>query len=161
MTSGILGYLDWTPEQLAEVERQRDAERQREAAAAEWQAALRHRCAEIDKFAGKQKHMAAQLERHRPTVRPVDMARFAELRQFCNENAWPTGLPILPHALFEFIVSESDKGHKHILQIVRSIRKIHSAAGEDACPSRDPLVEAYLELVRDDETETLNQRKKD
>jgi len=158
MGTGILGYLDWTPEQRAEVDRQIETERQREAAAAEWQIELRRRCAEIDKFAGKQKHMAAQLERHRPTVRPVDMARFAELRQFCNENDWPTALPIIPHALFEFIVSESAKGYRHVLAIVKSIAKIHEAAAEDACPSRDPLVKAYLELVRDDENETLSKK---
>jgi len=161
MGTGICGFVDWGAEEKAEAERLREVERQREAAAAEWQAELRRRCAEIDKFAGKQKHMAAQLERHKPIVRPVDMARFAELRQFCNEHDWPTALPIMPHALFEFIVSENAKGYRHILAIVKSIAKIHEAAAEDACPSRDPLVKAYLELARDDENETLNQSEKD
>src|SRR5215468_811357 len=122
MGTGILGYLDWTEDQKAEAARQCEVARQREAAAAEWQIELRRRCAEIDAMAGK--YMAPQLERHKPTVRPIDMARFAELREFCNTNGWPSSLPIMPHALCEFIVSESGKGHKHILQIAKSIRKI-------------------------------------
>ena len=149
MGTGILGYIDWTEEQKAEAARQCEVERQREAAAAEWQIELRRRCAEIDRFAGM--HMGAQLERQRPIVRPIDKQRFRELQRFCAENDWPTALPTTPHALYEFIVSESVRGHKHILQIAKSIRKIHEAAGEDACPTRDPLVRAYIDLVRDDE----------
>jgi len=156
MGTGICGYLTWSEQEKAEAERLRELERQREAAAAEWQIELRRRCAEIDMFAGK--HMGAQLERQRPIVRPIDKQRFRELQDFCKQNEWPTTLPILPHALHEFTVSESGKGYKHILQIVKSIRKIHEAAGEDACPTRDPLVRAFVELVHDGETETLSKK---
>jgi len=148
MHTGILGYLDWTPEQKAEAARQCEVERQREAAAAEWQIELRRRCAEIDAMAGK--YMRPQLERQRPVVRPIDLARFKELQQFCADNGWPTSLPIMPHALCEHLSSVSG-GYKHLLAITRSISKIHAAAGEDACPTRDPLVRAYIDLVRDDE----------
>jgi hypothetical protein len=152
MASGILGYLDWTDDQKAEAARLREEEAQREAAAADWGAELRRRCAEIDRFAGM--HMGAQLECQRPIVRPIDKQRFREVQAFCARNDWPTTLPIMPHALYEFIVTESGKGHKHILQIAKSIRKIHEAAGEHACPTRDPLVTAFLDLVREEETET-------
>src|SRR5262245_57731439 len=122
-------------------QREREEIAARETAAAEWAAELRHRCADIDLMAGK--YMAPQIERQKPTVKPVDKARFRELQDFCKQNDWPTSLPILPHALYEFIVGESVRGHKHIWQIVKSISKIHeAAAGEDACPTRDPLVKA-------------------
>ena len=156
MGTGILGYLSWTKEEKAEAERLREQEAQREAAALEWQASLRRGCAEIDAMAGK--FMRPQLEKQRPVVRPIDLARFKELQRFCAENDWPTTLPILPHALCEYLVSIGGTC-KAQLALTRSISKIHEAAGEPNCPTRDPLVRAHLELARDEETETANQTK--
>ena len=156
---GILGYLDWTPEQLAEAERLREQEAQREVAAIEYAAELRRRCAEIDALAGR--CMRPQLEKQRPVVRPIDLARFKELQRHCVDNDWPSSLPIMPHALLEHLVSAGGN-YKVQLALTRSISKIHDAAGEPNCPTRDPLVRAHLELVRDEEeTETATQPKKD
>src|SRR5262245_6205098 len=139
-------------------QRERDEIATREAAAAAYAAELRHRCAEIDLTAGK--YMAPQLEGQKPTIKPIDKARFRELQEFCKQNDWPTSLPVLPHALFEFIVGESTHGYRHIIQIVTSIKRIHEAAGEDACPTRDPLVKAYLDAVRDDENSNQKESNK-
>jgi len=129
--------------------REREGMAAREAAAAEYAVELRRRCGQIDLLAGR--YMAPQLERQRPVIKPIDKARFRDLQHFCQENDWPSTLPIVPHALYEHIVGESVRGFKHILAIVRSIAKIHEAAGEEVCPTRDPLVKAYLDAVRDDE----------
>src|SRR5262245_11998846 len=131
-------------------QREREEMAAREAAAAEYAVEVRRRCAEIDLMAGR--YMRPQLERQRVVTTKVDMARFRKLLEFCRENDWPPTLPIRPHALFELIVSESEKGYKHILAITKSIAKISEAAGEDACPTRDPLVRAYLDLVHEEET---------
>jgi hypothetical protein len=153
ITGGILGDEPITAASMAEAcERAADQARA-EAAAAAYAAELRKRCSDIDLFADKNMH--AELEKQRVVLRPADRARFRELLEFCREYEWPHSLPIMPHALYEHIVSESDKGYKHVLSIVKSIAKIHEAAGEDICPSRDPLVKAYLELVREDETKTI------
>jgi hypothetical protein len=151
--SGILAWLDLGPQERAEFERKherfREAEAKAEADAAAYAAELRKRCNEIDLFCGK--NMRPQIEAQRVTVKPIDKRRFRELLEFCRANDWPTNLPVLPHALYEFCVMES-RSYKHILAIVKSIARIHEAAGEDmCCPSRDPLVKAYLELAREEE----------
>ena len=161
--AGILAWLDLGPQERAEFERKheedckrREAEAKAEADAEAWGVELRKRCNEIDLFAGK--YMAPQLERQRTIVRLADKARFRDLLEFCRDNEWPTNLPIMPHALYEFCVTESHKGYKHILAIVKSIARIHEAAGEDmCCPSRDPLVKALLEMAREEE-ETHKQK---
>src|SRR5262245_19828885 len=152
-TGGILAWYDWTPEERAEANRQTQERRQREQAAEEWGAELRRRCSEIDALAGK--YMAPQLERHKPNIRPADKQRFHELQAFCAENDWPTRLPILPHALYEYLVSENVRGYKHILSIAKSIARCHELASEDACPTRDPLVKSYLDLVRDEDRKSV------
>ena len=162
--AGILAWLDLGPQERAEFERKheedckrREAEAKAEADAEAWGVELRKRCNEIDLFAGK--YMAPQLERQRTIVRPADKARFRELLEFCRDNDWPTNLPIMPHALYEFCVTESHKGYKHILAIVKSIARIHEAAGEDmCCPSRDPLVKALLDLAREEEEQTQTKK---
>ena len=154
-STGICGYLDWTAEEKAEAERLRDVERQREVAAIEYAAELRRRCAAIDSMAGK--YMRPQLEKQRPVVRPIDLGRFKELQRFCADNEWPSSLPIMPHALLEYLVSAGGN-HKVQLALTRSIAKIHDAAGEPNCPTRDPLVRAHIELVREEQT---NQPKKE
>src|SRR5262245_43581892 len=105
MATGICGFVDWTPEERAEADRLRVEEAQRAAAAAEWGAELRRRASAIDLMAGR--HMAPQLERQRPVIKPIDKARFRELQEFCKQNDWPSTLPIVPHALYEHVVSES------------------------------------------------------
>ena len=142
----------WDPEEITR-------EREEEAAAEAWAAELRQRCAEIDLMAGR--YMAPQLDRQKPVIKPIDKQRFRELQDFCKQNDWPTNLPIMAHALCEYIAGESIHGYKHVVAIVRSIRKIHEAAGEDACPTRDPLVKAYIELVRDDEAQLATQKESD
>jgi len=112
--------------------REREEMAAREAAAANYAAELRHRCADIDLMAGK--YMSPQLERQKPFIKPIDKAPFRDLQHFCQENDWPSTLPIVPHALYEHIVGESVRGFKHILAIVRSIAKIHEAAGEGFVP---------------------------
>jgi hypothetical protein len=165
--AGILAWLDLGPRERAEFEREheedckrREAEAKAAADAEAWGLELRKRCAEIDLFAGK--YMRPQIEAQRVTVKPIDKRRFRELLEFCREDDWPTNLPVLPHALYEFCVTESrNKGFKHILAIVKSIARIHEAAGEDmCCPTRDPLVKAFLALCREEE-ETQNSNQKD
>ena len=160
--AGILAWLDLGPQERAEFERKheedckrREAEAQAQADAETWAAKLRQRCNEIDLFAGK--YMRPQIEAQRVTVKPIDKRRFRDLLEFCRENEWPTNLPIMAHALYEYCVSESAKGYKHILSIVRSIGRIHEAAGEDmCCPTRDPLVRALLALCREEEEANQN-----
>lgn len=153
--SGILAYYEWTPEQRAEADQQIERQRQRELAAIEWGAQLKRRAAEIDLLAGK--YMAPQLERHKPSIKPADKQRFRDLQEFCRQNDWPDRLPISAHALYEHLVSENRKGYKHLLTIVRSIARCHELAGEHNCPTRDQLVKAYLDLIREDETEASTQ----
>jgi hypothetical protein len=164
--AGILAWLDLGPRERAEFERKheedckrREAEAQAQADAETWAAKLRQRCAEIDLLAGK--YMMPQLEAQRVVLRPIDKARFKELLEFCGQHYWPIALPILPHALYEYLVSESEKGYKHLRQIAKSIALIHSAAGEDVCPSRDPLVKALLDLAREDEENQTNHKGND
>ena len=147
----------WDPEELAREREERRKHMEKDAAAEAWAAELRQRCAEIDLMAGK--YMAPQLDRQKPVIKPIDKQRFRELQTFCAENDWPTNLPIMAHALCEYIAGESIHGYKHVVAIVKSISKTHEAAGEDACPTRDPLVKAYLELVRDDETQAHRNQK--
>jgi hypothetical protein len=163
--AGILAWLDLGPQERAEFERKheedckrREAEAQAQADAETWAAKLRQRCNEIDLFAGK--YMRPQIEAQRVTVKPIDKRRFRDLLEFCRENEWPTNLPIMPHSLYEFCAIESNKGgYKHILAIVKSIARIHEAAGEDmCCPSRDPLVKALLELAREEEEQTQTKK---
>jgi hypothetical protein len=142
-------YAEYVKRQAAEAKAEADAEA--------WGVELRKRCNEIDLFCGK--YMGPQLEAQRIVLRQTDKARFRELLEFCRENDWPTNLPIMPHALYEFCVTESHKGYKHILAIVKSIARIHEAAGEDmCCPSRDPLVKALLELAREEEVRSHKQK---
>jgi hypothetical protein len=162
ITGGIMPDEPFSEEAnkaYAEHLKRREAEAKAEAAAAAYAAELRKRCNEIDLFCGK--YMGPQIEAQRVTVKPIDKRRFRELLEFCRENDWPTNLPVLPHALYEFCVMESrNKGYKHILAIVKSIARIHEAAGEDmCCPSRDPLVKAFLDLAREEE-ENSNQKEK-
>src|SRR5262245_41901884 len=152
--TGILAYYEWTPEQRAEADQQHERQRQRELAALEWGQELRKRCSDIDLFAGQ--HMAPQLRRNKPTIKPADKERFRELQAFCAENDWPTSLPILPHALYEYLISGNAKGYKYLHSIVRSIARCHELAGEHNCPTRDQLIRAYIDLVREDESEASN-----
>src|SRR5215468_10883109 len=92
----------WDPE-----ERRKQLEK--DAAAEAWAAELRQRCAEIDLMAGK--YMAPQLDRQKPVIKPIDKQRFRELQTFCAENDWPTNLPIMAHALCEYIAGESIHGY--------------------------------------------------
>jgi hypothetical protein len=139
----------------AEHLKRQKAEAKAEADAAAYAAELRKRCNEIDLFCGK--NMRPQIEAQRVVLRQADKARFRDLLEFCRDNEWPTNLPIMAHAFYEYCVSESAKGYKHILSIVRSIGRIHEAAGEDmCCPTRDPLVRALLALCREEEEANQN-----
>jgi hypothetical protein len=138
----------------AEYQKQREVDARVEARmkneADAYAAELQRRRNEINRFA--ERNMAPQLRAQQVVLHPIDEQHHRDLLEYCADNNWPIDLPIMPHALYEYLVTESIKGYEHILAIANSVAKVHEVrAPADMCPSRTHLVQALLELAREEE----------
>jgi len=141
---GILsGRADWD-----EIRRQSAEQHKQEVEAAERAAELRHRCAMVDQMAGK--YLARKLNHVRVKASPRHLVDFKKFREYCVQHDWPFS-PTVPHAIYEYMVEESEKGADHVAKLAKSISTVHRAAGHPDDPTQDDLVKALLLQVKQEE----------
>jgi hypothetical protein len=151
--NGILsGHTDWD-----EIRRQKAEDREREAAAAEQAAELRQRCHEVDALAGK--YLTEELNRVRVKASPRHLVDFKQFREYCITHGWP--FFSCPQSVFEFLVSETEKGADHVSKMATAISRVYCAAG-DSDVTQDDLVKALLlQMKQEEENENKTQPAKE
>src|SRR5262245_2319258 len=155
--AGICAFLDWTPEQKAQADREYEEEKRRldlecEQAAelVAWEADQQKLRDQID--AAISVHLKDELEAVNKTARVSDKDKelFKKFQATCERWGFQA-LPACPQAVAVHLAEEGVHGAAHMQKVARSISLIHAATqmGVDACS--DVLIKAMLLQARNEE----------
>jgi len=155
---GICGWIDATPEEMAdaivlerEAKRLEEAERKQEEAEAQRAAEIQHRCDGIDAVFAVALRKYVEAENKTARISSENYQDFEAFKECCRE--W--GLPHLsapPQAVALFLARACDEKHgaEHIERLRNSIDVVHRAT-QMPSPCDDTLVRALMRAVRDEE----------
>src|SRR5262245_40636149 len=155
--AGICAFLDWTPEQKAQADREYEEEKRRldlecEQAAelVAWEVDQQKLRDQID--AAISVHLKDELEAVNKTARvsAKDKELFKKFQATCERWGFQA-LPACPQAVAVHLAEESAHGAAHISRIARSISLIHAATQMGVEPCSDVLVKALLLQARNEE----------
>jgi hypothetical protein len=165
MATGIMGFLDWSPEEKVRHELAFEQRRKQEALedakanrAAAWQAEIKERCHAIESIliphlSKEIKADFAQLKER--AERPTTQEDFAKFRE-CAESFGLPSLPAPPQAVALFL-ADGRNATSRIAKLAKSISTVHKAVGfSDPCD--DILVRALLRQAREEETSKPEQQ---
>ena len=145
-----MGFLEWTPEEKAEIERQEEADRKREEAAAQRAAEIEHTCDATDEtFSWALRNELAK-ENQVARVSRAAQRDFAAFKQCCAEWGLPH-LPAPPQAAVLFLAEASQKkrSKKYIRRLHNSIDAVHRAV-QMPSPTSDVLCRALMRAINED-----------
>src|SRR5215472_992987 len=153
MGTGICGFLSWTPEEQAEVERRRKCEEAEAQRAAERTAEIETTCDSVDKTFSWVLRNEMTAENKVARISRAAQRDFAAFSKCCAEWQLPH-LPAPPQAVVLFLAEACQKKHsaKHITRLRNSIDLVHRAT-QMPSPCGDVLVRALLRAINEDKEE--------
>ena len=150
MATGIMGFLDRTPEEQAAEDRALEADRAKAAEIAAYEAEVQEIYDKIKATVLPFVQDAAADVNAATRLKPADRKVFEEFKQYCS-TAWDPPLPPLPAhpaAVCAFLVKGLSQGTTHFTKRLNAISRIHSAVNMPD-PTRDVLCQALVRKIED------------
>jgi hypothetical protein len=156
MTTGICGFLDWTPEERAKADRESEERREREAQEAAHAAELEALYDKIEAGIAPFVHDAAGAVNTAARIKPADRKIFEAFKKYCS--TWDPPLPALPAhpaSVAAFLVRELDRGVAYFMKRLRALSRVHRSVGLKD-PADDVLLKSLVLTVEQTEQKGSN-----
>jgi len=155
MATGIMGFLDWAPEERDRQELAFEERRKREALEAAKAAEVAAYEAEVREIYDKIEaavlpfiHDAASAVNSATRTSPADRKIFEQFKHYCS--TWNPALPALPAhpaAVAAFLIRELDRGVAHFMKRLHALVRVHRSVGLKD-PSDDVLLKSLVLTVK-------------
>jgi len=147
-TNGICGYLDWSPEELAEADRELEERRKKEAESEQYASECQATYDALEAMFIGHVREEAKAVNATTRIRPADQKIFSDFKEYCS--TWDPPLPPLPAhpaSVAAFVCKDLAQGTTHFMKYLNAISRVHLAVGLPD-PTTDVLIQSLVRKLK-------------